>query len=104
MTANLGLRRQHRRTDATIRTSMRITAYIASLCGAMAIVGACASGGASPAPLHPLVLQGAMDAEVRGLVSALQNPSETHVGEWTFWSGTLDGYPVVVSKTMKGMS
>jgi len=83
---------------------MRITAYIASLCGAMAIVGACANGGASPAPLHPLVLQGAMDAEVRGLVSALQNPSETHVGEWTFWSGTLDGYPVVVSKTMKGMS
>jgi adenosylhomocysteine nucleosidase len=82
---------------------MRITAYIVSLCGAMAIVGACASGGASPA-LHPLVLQGAMDAEVRGLVSALQNPAETHVGGWTFWSGTLDGSPVVVSKTMKGMS
>jgi adenosylhomocysteine nucleosidase len=83
---------------------MRITAYIASLCAATTIVSGCASGRASPAPLHPLVLQGAMDAEVRQLVSALQNPAETHVGGWTFWSGTLDGYPVVVSKTMKGMS
>jgi adenosylhomocysteine nucleosidase len=82
---------------------MRITAYIVSVCAATTI--ACASGGASPAaPLHPLVLQGAMDAEVRTLVSALQNRSETRVGGWTFWSGTLDGYPVVVSKTMKGMS
>jgi len=81
---------------------MRITAYMVSLCAATAV--ACASGGASPTPLHPLVLQGAMDAEVKKLVSALNNASETQVGGWTFWSGTLDGYPVVVSKTMKGMS
>jgi len=51
-----------------------------------------------------LIVQGAMDAEVRQLVAALEHPSETRVGGWTFWSGTLHGYPVVVSKTMKGMS
>lgn len=45
-----------------------------------------------------------MDAEVRRLVSALEHPSEARVGGWTFWSGTVDGHPVVVSKTMKGMS
>ena len=25
-------------------------------------------------------------------------------GGWTFWRGTVDGYPVIVSKTMKGVS
>src|SRR4029077_17656049 len=93
----------HRRTDATIRPSMRITAYIVSLLTTAAMAAACANGRASPAP-RPLLVQGAMDAEVRKLVAALDQPSETRVGGWTFWSGTLDGYPVVVSKTMKGMS
>jgi adenosylhomocysteine nucleosidase len=67
------------------------------------MAAACARGGASPA-LQPLVVQGAMDAEVRTLVAALDRPTETRTGGWTFWSGTLSGYPVVVSKTMKGMS
>jgi adenosylhomocysteine nucleosidase len=82
---------------------MRITAYIVSLLTTAAMAAACANGRASPAP-RPLLVQGAMDAEVRKLVAALDHPSETRVGGWTFWSGTLDGYPVVVSKTMKGMS
>jgi adenosylhomocysteine nucleosidase len=81
---------------------MRIAAYIVSFL-ATAVAVACAHGRASPA-VRPLVVQGAMDAEVRKLVSALDGPSETQIGGWTFWSGTLAGYPVVVSKTMKGMS
>ncbi len=52
----------------------------------------------------PVVVQGAMDVEVRALVAALEKVTEEKTGGWTFWSGTLDGYPVVISKTLKGMS
>jgi adenosylhomocysteine nucleosidase len=44
-----------------------------------------------------------MDAEIRKLVAAIEQPVEEHVGGWTFWIGTIDGAPVVISKTMKGM-
>ena len=30
--------------------------------------------------------------------------TEERVQGWIFWRGTLDGYPVIVSKTLKGMS
>jgi adenosylhomocysteine nucleosidase len=53
---------------------------------------------------RPVVVQGAMDVEVRKLAGALANVSEERVQGWTFWRGTLDGYPVIVSKTLKGMS
>jgi adenosylhomocysteine nucleosidase len=57
-----------------------------------------------PAAAHPVVVQGAMDLEVMRLAGALENVTEENVGGWSFWSGTLDGYPVVISKTLKGMS
>jgi adenosylhomocysteine nucleosidase len=53
---------------------------------------------------RPVVVQGAMDVEVRKLAGALANVSEERVQGWTFWRGTVDGYPVIVSKTLKGMS
>jgi adenosylhomocysteine nucleosidase len=49
-------------------------------------------------------VQGAMDIEVRKLASALDHASEQKVKGWTFWRGFVDGYPVVVSKTLKGLS
>lgn len=54
--------------------------------------------------LHPVVVQGAMDLEVKKFASRLDNVSIEKVGGWTFWRGTLDGYPVIVSKTLKGIS
>lgn len=57
--------------------------------------------GSTPAPV---IVQGAMGTEVETLVAALDRPTETNVQGWTFWEGTLAGQPVVVSKTMKGMS
>ncbi len=54
--------------------------------------------------LRPVVVQGAMPVEAENLASRLDNVSVEKVGGWTFWRGTLDGYPVVVSKTMKGVS
>jgi adenosylhomocysteine nucleosidase len=54
--------------------------------------------------LRPVIVQGAMDLEVKNFASRLDNVSVEKVGGWTFWRGTLDGYPVIVSKTMKGIS
>jgi adenosylhomocysteine nucleosidase len=53
---------------------------------------------------HPVVVQGAMDVEVKKLAALLEHATEERVQGWTFWRGTVDGYPVVVSKTLKGMS
>ena len=52
---------------------------------------------------RPIVVQGAMDVEVRALAGMLTGAAEERVQGWTFWRGTVDGYPVIVSKTLKGM-
>ena len=52
---------------------------------------------------RPIVVQGAMDVEIKALAASLQNAAEEHVSGWTFWRGTIEGYPVVISKTLKGM-
>lgn len=68
-------------------------------------VAVAAAGCARPgAARDPLVLQGAMPIETDALVAALTGPAEQQVQGYTFWAGTLDGYPVVVSKTQKGMT
>lgn len=54
--------------------------------------------------LRPVIVQGAMDLEVKKFASRLDNVRVEKVDGWTFWRGTLDGYPVIVSKTMKGLS
>ena len=54
--------------------------------------------------LRPVIVRGAMDLEVKKFASRLDNVSVERVGSWTFWRGTLDGYPVIVSKTLKGVS
>src|SRR3954467_5381172 len=70
----------------------------------LAVVLLTALTGCAAPPPRPIVVQGAMDVEIRKLAGSLANASEESVGGWTFWRGTLDGYPVVVSKTLKGMS
>jgi len=53
---------------------------------------------------RPIVVQGAMQIEVEKLAGRLEAATVDRVGAWTFWRGTLDGYPVVVSKTLKGVT
>ena len=52
---------------------------------------------------RPIVVQGAMDVEIQKLAGMLEHPVRDEVGGWTFWRGTIDGYPVVISKSLKGM-
>ena len=71
---------------------------------AVMIAAAGCTASPSPAPsARPIIVQGAMDVEIRQLAGALERPTEARVGDYRFWVGTLDGYPVVVSKTLKGM-
>ena len=58
----------------------------------------------TPPAARPVIVQGAMDVEVRALVNLLEHPLETRVQGWTFWTGALNGYPIVISKTGKGGS
>ncbi len=90
---------------AGVRGAGSPTALGATLLIVAWLAGCNAQGPRAPAQdLRPVIVQGAMDLEVRKLAGALDNVGEEKVQGWTFWRGTLDGYPVVVSKTMKGVS
>lgn len=52
----------------------------------------------------PIVIQGAMSIEVQALAARLTQATTDRVSDWTFWRGTIDGYPVIVSKTLKGVA
>ncbi len=56
------------------------------------------------APRAPIVVQGAMVSETERLIGLLESPTREQIGSWSFWRGTIDGYPVIVSRTNKGMS
>lgn len=59
---------------------------------------------AQQAEKGPIVIQGAMPIEAEHFAQRLDNPKEEQIGGWRFWRGTVDGYPVIVSETLKGMS
>jgi adenosylhomocysteine nucleosidase len=88
------------------KPALMLRVLAASLAAMLAACGArdAAAPVRTSATAHPVVVQGAMDVEIRKLAAALEHPTEQQVESWTFWSGTIDGYPVVVSKTLKGMS
>ncbi len=50
----------------------------------------------------PIIVQGAMTSETERLVKRLDGATRDEIGPWNFWRGTIDGYPVIVSKTNKG--
>ncbi len=59
---------------------------------------------ASQSSTQPILIQGAMDLEIQTLVNALENPQEVTYAGWTFWQGTIESQPVVVSRTEIGMT
>jgi adenosylhomocysteine nucleosidase len=61
-------------------------------------------GEVAPEAARPILVQGAMPVETDRLAGRLEEARTETVGAWTFWHGRVDGYPVVVSRTGKGVS
>ena len=61
------------------------------------------TGNLEPGTGNPIVVQGAMPSETDALVARLEHVTVERAGGWTFWRGEVDGYPVIVSRTLKGM-
>lgn len=53
--------------------------------------------------LRPIIIQAPMPIEGESLAKRLKNVKEEKSGSFIFWIGTLDDYPVIVTKTGKGM-
>ena len=60
-------------------------------------------GVAEEAAVRPLLLQGAMTVETEAMMEALEDAEAIELYGFPFVTGTLDGYPVVVSRTLVGM-
>src|SRR5258708_20041282 len=74
------------------------------LCTALLTMPVAAPAQPSARDVRPVVVQGAMRSETEKLISRLDNAAVERVGGWTLWRGTVAGYPVIVSKTLKGVS
>jgi adenosylhomocysteine nucleosidase len=63
-----------------------------------------ATGCKQSTPLRPapLLLQGAVDIEVNRLLDSIQVTHTDTIGAWIFAHGSIDGYPVIVSRTLMG--
>lgn len=56
-----------------------------------------------PIPKSPIIIQGPMPIEAENLAAKLDNVTIEKSGNYVFYKGTLDNYPVIVTKTSKGM-
>ncbi len=54
-------------------------------------------------PMQPIMIQGPMPIEAEYFASLLSNVTVEASGNAVFYKGTLQGYPVVVAKTGKGL-
>ena len=57
----------------------------------------------SETPLAPIMIQGPMPIEAEYFASLLTDVRIEHSGNATFYLGTLNGHPIVVAKTGKGL-
>lgn len=71
------------------------------------VLGACQSNSQSSAEAEtaqrPIIVQGPMPIEAEEFAQRLEDVEEETSGTFVFYKGTLDGYPVIVTKTGKGM-
>lgn len=86
---------------------------VISLCSALFLVGCNDdNSSASQTPtlqeqkqkLQPIIIQGALPVESERVASKLENKTVETIGGWSFWKGTYNGYPMIISKTRMGMS
>ncbi|MDQ0483807.1 5'-methylthioadenosine/S-adenosylhomocysteine nucleosidase [Guptibacillus hwajinpoensis] len=72
------------------------------------VLGACQSSNSessaeTEAAQKPVIVQGPMPIEAEEFAQKLDDVKEETSGSFVFYKGTLDGYPVIVTKTGKGM-
>lgn len=54
--------------------------------------------------LKPIIIQGAMDVETENISAQLDNMEKITISGWDFYKGTINDYPVVISRTEIGMT
>lgn len=52
----------------------------------------------------PILIQGAIDIEIDYLIDVIKDKEEVEIGTYKFYKGTINNYPVVVSKTKIGQT
>ncbi|MGE0362467.1 MAG: 5'-methylthioadenosine/S-adenosylhomocysteine nucleosidase [Vicinamibacterales bacterium] len=97
----IGGRRGTRRL-ATARLAVAVLAGVVAGCAADRPAPVAPSAPAEDR--RPVVVQGAMPVETERFIGRLAEVRAETIGSWTFWHGRLDGYPVIVSRTQKGMA
>jgi adenosylhomocysteine nucleosidase len=60
-------------------------------------------GAAEAKAQQPIIVQGPMPIEAEKLADRLEDVKEEKSGSFVFYKGKLDGYPVIIAKTGKGM-
>ncbi|KSU64450.1 5'-methylthioadenosine nucleosidase [[Bacillus] enclensis] len=60
-------------------------------------------GAAEASEQQPIIVQGPMPIEAEKLAGHLEDVKEEKSGSFVFYKGKLEGYPVIVAKTGKGM-
>jgi len=87
---------------ATLALALMLIAPATVECGQIPEPGQ-TSGSRAQRTRDPILIQGAMPSETDALVARLEHVTVERAGGWTFWRGEVDGYPVIVSRTLKGM-
>lgn len=85
-------------------TSRRRAAPVTRAVRGLLVLAALAGGCGAADQRRPIVVQGAMPVETERFISRLADVRVETVAGWSFWLGRLDGYPVIVSRTQKGMA
>jgi adenosylhomocysteine nucleosidase len=81
----------------------RMNTSVVAIAASLAVMLAVPQRTAAQSTPRPVVVQGAMPSETDAFVARLAHAQAERAGGWTFWRGDVDGYPVIVSRTLKGM-
>ncbi|WJY26815.1 5'-methylthioadenosine/S-adenosylhomocysteine nucleosidase [Sporosarcina trichiuri] len=84
---------------------IKLAGFMACSIFLAAMVSGCNSSAKSGAEAEqrPIIVQGPMPIEAEKFADKLDDAEVEKSGNFVFYKGTIDGYPVIVTKTSKGM-
>ncbi|PIC74650.1 5'-methylthioadenosine nucleosidase [Sporosarcina sp. P26b] len=85
--------------------NMKLVGFIVCMVILATIVSGCNSTTKNTAEteLRPIIVQGPMPIEAEKFAEKLSDAEVEESGNFVFYKGTIDDYPVIVTKTSKGM-